>query len=472
MLVTVISDNRSHTIEYNTPVLLKNALRDAGVAFSSPCGGMGICGGCRVRAEGNLSDPVDRERLLESGIRLACATYALGDATIYADTLIKHASSEETPICTDPFSGSKKCIAGAFDIGTTAVAAAFYSLPDGKKIFEACIANPQSAFGADVITRMGKSDAEREKMRILLEHTISEIKKSFGADTEFDIVTGNTVMLHILSGSNTDGLCTYPFTPETLFGFWTDSRYYMPCADAFIGSDAICSLIASGAGDGTHIVCDIGTNTEIILARHGRLYACSSPAGPAFEGGCISCGMTAVSGAICSVDGDKKCITVGGEKARGFCGSGLIDAVAYLIKNGYLARTGEPIATLPDFDGIRLLNSDIESVQLAKSAVRTGIELLMNEADCRESDIECLYLSGSFGAFLNAESAKSIGMIPNVPTKAIGNAALSGAVMALLDSSVTERAKSAAGAVKCIEIADSTAFENAFINNLPFQEGI
>ena len=153
-------------------------------------------------------------------------------------------------------------------------------------------------------------------------------------------------------------------------------------------------------------------------------------------------------------------------------GAQATETVAYLIKNGYLARTGEPIATLPDFDGIRLLNSDIESVQLAKSAVRTGIELLMNEADCRESDIECLYLSGSFGAFLNAESAKSIGMIPNVPTKAIGNAALSGAVMALLDSSVTERAKSAAGAVKCIEIADSTAFENAFINNLPFQEGI
>jgi uncharacterized 2Fe-2S/4Fe-4S cluster protein (DUF4445 family) len=250
----------------------------------------------------------------------------------------------------------------------------------------------------------------------------------------------------------------------------------MRCASAYIGADVIASLIASDAltQNKPFALLDIGTNNECILYNGKQLYACSSPAGPAFEGGNISCGMTARDGAIYAVnnkDGISQVKTINGSEPMGFCGSGLIDMVAYFVKNNYIAYDGSIIKALPYFGKAGLTGEDISELQLAKSAVAAGLVTLCNHAEISVEDIDTVYLTGSFGNRINVKNAEIIGLLPDgtsEKTVFIEDGAICGASMLLKDLTFIEKSNEIADSITTIELADSNFFAKSFIENLYF----
>lgn len=474
--------NETITKEYTHEVLLSDVIRDCGFTFDLPCGGRGVCGNCKVIAKGLLSAPDEKEKtFLGCGIgnneRLACFTKVIGDAEIIIPKIdaSKEVKNEETTHYTNPISGNKNCFACAVDIGTTTIVFRYFSLPDGNILLEESVANPQRNYGADVLTRIELASTEKGllKLKALIENEIEKSVTRFGNNVEYFIFTGNTAMLHILLGNCTDGLAVAPFKTKTLFGHWDNNRYFMPCADAYIGGDVIASVIASGMLESNipTALLDIGTNNECVLFDGENLFACSSPAGPAFEGGNISCGVSAIEGAIYKVvdkNGLPEVHIIGNtDKAKGFCGSGLIDAIAFLLKNGYIAIDGSIIREFPDFCGVSLTAEDVAELQLAKSAVCAGLLTLCEAAGVFPKRI---FLSGSFGHHIDFENAEMIGLLPKGYAEIceISNSAIDGASDLLLDKKYIKSAEEIADKIKVIELADSEFFAKSFVENMYF----
>lgn len=469
--------------EYEKPFSLLTAIQDSGFVFDAPCGGKELCGNCKVFAYGSVNEPGQKEMdflgdEIKNGVRLACMTTAFSDATVYIPKNFDFKTSKSESLCIDisPITEEKHCFACALDVGTTTLVFRYFSLPEGKLVFEESLPNPQRKHGADVLTRIDfTSNGGLNILRDEIETAITESKNRFGKEIEYYVITGNTAMLHILSDKSPKGIAVAPFRPETLFGFWEGNRYYMRCASAYIGADVVASLLASGITETEEkaLLLDIGTNNECILWNGNELTACSSPAGPAFEGGNISCGMTAFGGAIYKAvdkDGKLNIYTVDkSEEPKGFCGSGLIDVVAYLFENGYIAKDGSVLKDFPSFGKARLLPEDIAELQLAKSAVYAGILTLLNDSDLQPSDVQTLYLTGNFGNYINIDNAKTIGLIPKeTKSVSLGYSAIDGASMALLNKNLMKKSEELAKKVRTIELADSEFFATSFIENMYF----
>lgn len=479
--VIVRSDFNVFTNEYfeNTP--LSKIISDSGFSFDMPCGGRGVCGNCKVYASGALSEvtSIEREILaeeIENGARLSCKTIALGECRIDIpkNTSPDFKSAKLTAIKPDPITGDKHCFACAVDVGTTTLAFRYYSLPDGNLVFTDSSDNPQRIHGADVITRIDYDKENFGEMTCLIEKAINDSKNRFCNEVEFYVISANTVMMHFLAGLDASGIATAPFKPKSLFGDLIGNRYYMPCADAYIGGDAIASVLDSGMTerDEVALLIDVGTNNECFLWDGKQLFACSTPAGPAFEGASISCGMPAKNGAIYRIGEDKSVSVLGNENPKGICGSAMVDALAYLLQNKFISSDGGVIKDLPDFDNIKLLDEDIAQLQLAKSAICSGILSLLQHAKFKAESVKKLYITGSFGRHLNIKNAESIGLLP----KGLRNAALiniggaiSGASFVLLDKRQIKAAKEIAEKTKLIELADSEYFAKCFIENLYFK---
>lgn len=459
----------------------------AGVPVSLPCGGKGICGGCTVTARGGISAPSAHEREilgghLDRGARLACSAVINGDCTVFIGS--RRVFAEESAGARvkriAPLTGSKKCFAAAVDIGTTTVVIKLISLPSGRTVKKTAFANPQARFGADVVTRLEACINGRQgELTALINGAVEKVFAEWGAAPEFRIVTGNTAMLHIAAGLDARGLANHPFTPESLFGEWIGNRYYMRCAGAYIGGDVTASVLAADIKDIPTVLTDIGTNNETVLFDGERFTACASAAGPAFEGAHISCGTVATDGAICGVtirNGRALYIkTVGGAKPNGFCGSGLISAADQLLLNGFLAPDGEPSKSFPDFGGIKLLPEDIAELQLAKSAVISGINTLLHGSGVEALQIGRYVPAGSFGAGIDIGAAVRIGMLPERFAEVADKTAVcacDGAEMLALDEANFERSEQIARETEVTELADSQFFADEFISNLyfPYQE--
>ena len=297
-----------------------------------------------------------------------------------------------------------------------------------------------------------------------------------------------------------DSLAVAPYTPVLTAGTettaahlgWRTLRaetmvYALPNVAGFVGADAVAAAVAAGLdqpGPPLALV-DIGTNGEVVL-RHGEQgYAASAPAGPAFEGGEISQGMRAAPGAIQGVvwnGADLELDVVRGAAARGICGSGLLDAVAALHAAGLLDHSGRvtqdgPQAPRAAADrqsvslapGVSLTQRDVRQLQLAKGAIRTGIDMVLQVGGVRPEDLEALLLAGSFGNYLRRESALAIGLLPLLPVdrvRPVGNAAAVGAKLALLTKEGRRRCEALAARIQHIDLARHPDFEAAFIDNL------
>lgn len=496
-LITVIYNGKSISAEKNT--LLSDI-----IGAEKPCGGRALCGKCKVIAKGEISPITEREEELLSkedisrGVRLSCLTYALGDCRVEPlyeekDSLIL-ADGELPDFELDP-SFSKYGV--AIDIGTTTVTAKLYR-KDGKFLSSASRLNPQSAYGADVISRIeaslgGKRAELARSIASAIDSMLAELCESASIPCEeIDgvVITGNTVMLSLLSEISVEPFSHAPFLAEELFGktvsaeslsikaLKNDTPIYLPrCISAFVGADTSCAVLASEMTkrEEKSLLVDIGTNGEIALFDKDNLLVASTAAGPAFEGVNISSGMRASFGAIDKADlynGQIIPHVIGDCEPIGICGSGLIDCVCCMLGLGELDESG--YLECEKFfisEKVYISDKDIRMLQLAKSAISSGMLTLIDEGKIAQKEIATLYIAGGFGNYLNLRNAESIGLLPMgfaSVAKVIGNAALEGAVMLLLNTSFRKELEKISKSAKTVELSSNKKFSDYYIDRMLF----
>ena len=466
----------------------------AHAAPETPCGGAGRCGKCRVVARGVLSEPSPEElralsaEELARGVRLACCARALGDCEVLTGTNAPAFILGESEALPAPAPRFRRAGA-AVDIGTTTLAACLYG-PDGALLAQAGKMNPQRRWGADVISRIEASrKGEGEELARAVREGINELLAEMCAAAGLApdapdalVITGNTAMLYLLTGSDPDCLAHAPFEADRLFGetltgadlglCCPGAAVYLPrCISAFVGADTATALLAAGLTErsGVHLLADIGTNGEIALWNGQQLSCCSTAAGPAFEGAGLSMGMPGRAGAVDHVtveNGALAAHVLGGGEAEGICGSGVVDALACLLATEVLDESGlldpEPA---PVCGKVQLTQKDVRAVQLAKSAVAAGLVTLTQTAGLGFDRVESLSIAGGFGSYLDVKNAGAIGLIPQelVPrTRILGNAALRGAAMLLLDGGLRAPCEETARRAQTIDLASSKVFFSAY----------
>ena len=451
------------------------------------CGGHGTCRKCQITVSGHVSPPNEREK--SAGTRLACQIVLLGDCEITLPDPMVFMNIETRSAATHPPlhpMGERYGI--AIDVGTTTLAAQLFHMKTGACLCTLCAPNPQHRIAADVIGRIeaamggalfelqGQITGALEALMDGLCNNAAISRKHVDAL----VVTGNTVMLHFLTGADPTPLSRWPFVAITLFGGFFPllgmQAYLPPCISAFVGADITCALLSvdQTTPEKPWLLADIGTNGELALWANDQLYTCATAAGPALEGGNIRMGCSAVKGAIDKVwleDGHLRCHVLGGGKATGICGSGLVDAIAALLKLGVITSSGAMVEPFPLADGVSLFPEDVRQVQLAKAAICAGIETLMDLAAIRAEDLSAFYIAGGFGTEMSLESAAAIGLVPHalMPlAKSLGNAALAGASRIMMDTSCMERAKAICAQSAPVVLGGNPGFNDRYVNCMPF----
>jgi uncharacterized 2Fe-2S/4Fe-4S cluster protein (DUF4445 family) len=407
----------------------------------------------------------------------------------------------------------------SFDIGTTTCVATLVDLRNGAAVAIASTINHQARYGADVIARMAKAMRGREdieQLQTAAVETANELLQRVQEEADVRpeeiyeaVVAGNATMMSLLCGVNPESIALAPYVasflePQDLradqIGFSMHPLGWValyPSIGAYVGADIVADIVATGLvrDDPTRLLVDVGTNGEIACGNAERSVATAAPAGPAFEGGEIVFGMRATEGAIEGVvltGGDVELQVIGGDvEPRGICGSGLIDIVAQLRTVGLLDdggkmltredadAQGHPLAERLVMHGdvrafqlhgeVVLTQADVRALQFAKGAISTGIETAMRALDLAPSDLDEVMLAGSFGSYINPESARVIGLVPAVPVeriKAVGNTASEGAKMALMSFREREVAWEIPAIVEYIELSGVEDFNDRFIGNL------
>jgi len=408
----------------------------------------------------------------------------------------------------------------ALDIGTTKLAGYLVNLLTGRLLASASLSNPQIAFGEDLISRVTYWSEHGDNGRRLQESVINGVnkiianvcKESKVSQNEISDVTvaGNTVMHHIFFGISPERVAQTPFPLAVKKSFDVKSEsikmnvnpsvyvHAIPPIAGFVGSDTVAGILATEMYKSaeTSMLIDIGTNAEIVVAHNRQLTCCSSPAGPAFEGGRIKHGMRSSNGAIESVWIDSEDYNVGyrtvnDAKPIGICGSGLIDAVAQMLKAGIIGRNGRFDITkktdrLRTYDGktefvlawrndsgtpddITLTSQDIQEVLLAKAAIYAGASVILNRLKVKPEDIKQLYVAGSFGTYVDVTSSLLIGMYPEIQyghVRFVGNSSGSGARMVLLSDKLRRTADKIAESTCHIELSTDSLFESEYTKAL------
>ena len=418
----------------------------------------------------------------------------------------------------------------AFDIGTTTVVGMLINLNNGVAQAVKSTLNGQASFGADVISRISHGMLNEEGLTEL-QHAILNsinglieqliIETSIQREQIYEAVfAGNATMLHLLLGMDPEAIGVTPFIPVIEEGINSPAQeiavcihplsniYTLPHLGAYVGADLVGGLLATGLvrGEGYRLLVDVGTNGEIICGSNRRTVATAAPAGPAFEGASIKDGMRASEGAIeaVKISGDSiELQTIGDVKPIGLCGSGLLDAVAQLYLCGLMNSSGRFIKAdkvakhfgpnlakriIVDEQGMRsfvlawpeesgsgkqiiLTQRDIRELQFAKGSIAAGIDVVMNELGISANDLVDIYLAGSFGNYINPQSARIIGLVPPLPVghiKPVGNTAGEGAKIALLSFRERQVAESLPHIVEYHELSGRADFNDSFLDVLAF----
>jgi uncharacterized 2Fe-2S/4Fe-4S cluster protein (DUF4445 family) len=406
----------------------------------------------------------------------------------------------------------------AVDLGTSNAAAFLVDLRSGRRLASLGLENPQGAWGADLISRInhavqdaGAADGLRQAAVNVISALAHDLARSVGAtaqDIAEAVVCGNTAMQHMLAGWPVAQLGRAPFVaascdaldlPAHSLGLQLaagTNLHLAPGIGGFVGGDHVTALLATEplwSAPGSSLVMDIGTNTEISLISGGRIWSASCPSGPALEGGHIASGMRAAEGAIERVridpNGALRLQVIGGAAPVGLCGSGVLDALAAFVGAGWVDPRGRIVVTAPgvaSVDGVRAITlaeetpdcpalrftqHDVRAVQLAKSAIRTGVRLLAAEAGLDEMQIDRLVIAGAFGAYLGVDSAVAIGLLPTLPRERIsqvGNAAGLGVQQMLASRERRRRAAQLARECRYVELSARTDFQKVFLQHIGF----
>ena len=486
--VTVLMDGRETVIPAQTGETILEALARAGIAVIAPCGGLGRCRKCAVRATGELA--CEDGARLDGQTVLACRTRLTGDARVRVSE--SKAEILKTGVSAGEETDGETGLGVSVDVGTTTLAAYLVERSTGRVLASDARLNPQRPHGADVISRLSFAiDSEenaallqREILAAIDEMTRSMLERAGRAGEEIRCraLVGNTVMMHLLGGYPARPLAFAPFTPaytalheKELGGVRT---ILGGCISGYVGADTLAAALACGLDerDENAMLIDIGTNGEIMLKKDGRCFACSCAAGPAFEGAHIVCGTGAVAGAIDHArveNGEIVYTTIGGGEATGICGSGLIDLTAALLERGDITPMGRMAGDVRLSERVYLARSDIREVQLAKAAIASGIRILAEQAGAALADIEKVYLAGGFGNFIGLDSACRIGLFPaalRAKIVPVGNAAGSGSVRLLVSEQARRRAEALRQATRCVELAATPDFNDVYTDELLFED--
>lgn len=602
--LTVVLQPAGRRVEVAPGTSLLEAAQKAGIELVASCGGIGICGTCRVRVvQGRVTPPDTTEieelgrESLAAGFRLACQTIPLEDVRvdIPRESLVEgqrvQVEGQAQAVALDPPVAALDCslpvphlgdlrsdmarvdgelaaeglpalTAGpgllaalstrlrengwkarlavrrgpracelaaalppgapllglAMDLGSTKLACYLLDLESGATLAQSGVMNPQISFGEDVVARIAFANRAEENRRLLQTRLVETLNSAVaglclqagvqpGWIAEITAV-GNTAMHHLFCGLPVEPLGRAPyvavvssaieFAPAEIGLIAAPgARVYMPPNIAgYVGADHVAALLAAGtyAAQRPSLLVDIGTNTEISLSAGGQLLSCSCASGPAFEGAHIRDGMRAAPGAIERVhihSGEVRPVTIGGQPPVGICGSGILNAVAELLREGVIDGRGVMQAAAPGVrrtDGrsefvlvpaqtsgngrdILVTRKDVNEIQLAKGAIRAGIEVLLREANLPAGEIEEFTIAGAFGTHLDLDSALAVGMFPRLPRERfhqVGNAAGVGARHLLLSRAMRHEADVLAGQVKYIELTTDTGFTPLFVDSMYF----
>ena len=509
MKAEIYEDPLKKEIEFNGECLISELLNQSGVHFSMPCGGKHLCKKCKVKLIGKVSEPSIEELTFltpdeqSGGIRFACMTKALSDVQIILNPEIpKNICADiSIPAIKNPI-GHKLGL--AIDIGTTTIASCLYDIPSQKILDKKSALNPERFFGDDVLNRLEKS-LHTSDVSKSIKNCLTDLVASYDNHQAIDsvVISGNTAMLYLLFEIDARKLLEPPFEVTHKFGKFIDNEhlklpidpnariYIPPCISAFIGADTVSALISLEIpSDKNQLFIDMGTNGEIVLSKDRQLLCTSTALGPAFEGIGITCGSVACDGAIEAIGfigGHFKYKVIGGNQPKSICASGLIDLHALLLKLEIIDAFGtfnpnsnyeqyiqenhsEKYFVLENTD-IILTQSDIRTLQLAKSAVKTGIDVLLQECKISIDNLDQIILSGGFAAHLNIDNCITIGLLPDIPREKFilkGNTSLSGALNFLLNKNAADTAKNTAENADTIDLNSISYFNDSFIENMNF----
>jgi len=421
-------------------------------------------------------------------------------------------------ISVEPGDTTSKLYGVAVDIGTSKIIAHLVDLNSGVTLVERFVENPQSTYGADVVSRITYAEKSQENLVRLqnlitsaVNRLVKELVEEVGVSHEdvYEVVlVGNTVMHHLFFGIQPSFIARSPYVQVISHSLRYRARelgvdvskygyvYSLPTIRAFVGADAVANLLATQMyrRDELVLTIDIGTNTEVLLGNSKVILVTSAPAGPAFEGVGITHGMRAIPGAIGSVviNGlDVRYECIGGVRPRGICGTGLIDLIAELYRNKIIDSLGKFVVSehprvrreqglhrftlVPAEESgtgveIYVTFKDIETILLAKAAIRSSWIILSRRLGINPSEIDQVYVAGSFGAKLNADNAVEIGLLPSVSRDRItfiGESAVVGAKIALKSSKAREEVEEVVrGKVKYVELSADPEFREVYVKSL------
>jgi uncharacterized 2Fe-2S/4Fe-4S cluster protein (DUF4445 family) len=580
--VTILPENIQVQAEENAT--LKKVFTENGIKFEFPCGGMGKCKKCKVKIiKGNsneetlacqfkviedviveipkkeqkyeiLSEGVERKVVLDPLVKKRYLDLPLPSLEDNRDDWKRLTGNiglkpglkvlrelperiresnfkvtvvtwEDEVLAVEKGDTSRELLGMAFDIGTTTIAGYLINLSTGSEIARVSALNPQTKYGADVISRINLASETPDGLEKLHAEVINEINNLIDkalSGTDFkreDIyavtIVGNTTMQHLFLKVQPKHLALAPYVPVFSEPMVVDAAelgininpngkvFTLPNIAGFVGADTVGAALACEMDkyDDLRLLIDIGTNGEMVLGTKERLFACSTAAGPAFEGAHIACGMRGATGAIdhAKIDGEIKYTVIGGVEPVGICGSGLLDIVAELLKVGVVDKKGRILKPeelsgegeiykdrIREINGIRAFiieentptgqpvyinQKDIRELQLAKGAIAAGIEILLNTFGAKVKDIKEVFLAGAFGNYLKPESACKIGLIPpelEGRIKPVGNAAGTGAKLALVSEKEYERALALSRKIHYIELSAVSEFSRIFAKKIEF----
>jgi uncharacterized 2Fe-2S/4Fe-4S cluster protein (DUF4445 family) len=520
----VLMGDREKTIHFEPGLTVREILMGNNIWIKAPCGGSGICGRCYIHIEGTVSDPSNIELTsispseFRNGTRLACQVRPLEDCRVFIDKLTDakwQSLSEEyysnlfhnIPLL--PYDGYQYGV--AVDLGTTGIRLSLWNMKKRLPLAGRYSLNPQASFGEDVLTRLmvaSESEKHANKISHIVISSIGDVLKDISCREGYApgevghvVIAGNTAMLALLSEKNYNLLLEPEYwmseidcQPEdtdpwkTSWGINENAVVtVVPPIAGFVGSDLMAAVLATHLTDGTagSMLIDFGTNSEIALWDGNKLLVTSAAGGPAFEGCGINCGMPAEDGAVFRVELEEpghlfRCDVIGGTRARGICGSALVDIIASMSRVGILNPVGkfthldsdDCLSILKGQNDLVIKKRDVDVFQRAKAAVAAGITCLLKKAGMSHHDLQCLYVCGAFGQFLNIRNAQSIGLLPEIPSVQVelcGNAALAGCEILLFLHDLPGILEPLKSKSIVINLAQEPLFEEMFIQNLYLQ---
>lgn len=495
--LTLVQGKKAADTEIQAEEPLLEIIRRNDFSIQAPCGGNGTCGKCRVI----LTDSRGTRTVL------ACRTVITEDSMVR----IPNVAVETAENACAGVSQKRKKAGGylaAVDLGTTTVAVKVFDEADGRLLGQMTVWNAQTAYGADVISRikyiMDHADG-LETLQKSIQKQITDCVRKLTDDEDAEakcrqiVIAGNTIMQHILAGIDPSPIAVAPFVPKTLFLQAPQGQIgCFPCVSGYVGGDILAGLYANDLDQkqNHYLYLDIGTNGEMVICGPKGLLTCSVATGPAFEGAEISCGMIAAPGAVrhvTVVNGKLVTDVIGNGRPKGICGSGLIDLLALLVREEVVDETGRllPPEEAPaewrnhlgedeDENGIFYLDQehrifltarDVRKLQLAKAAVAAGIAVLMKESGIEAKELETVYIAGTFGEHMNVDSAAAIGLLPaefSHKVKLVGNASLDGAERLLFHPQERERLNLLQQNCRYLELSTWAEFNTLYVDAMYF----